>query len=142
MPTTRTATPSRLLDALTGIQRVLARDLAERFGEADATVDQWRALAALADAPEGLSMGELGERVQLPAASLTRLIDTLADAALVYRRPAADDGRRVEVQVAALGRRKLAQLDAIAAAQLSTLDARVVRNALTAVHGLGAAFTD
>ena len=139
MTKTRAAAPDRLVDVLTSVQRTLARDLAERFGEADATVDQWRALAALIDAPDGLSMGELGERVQLPAASLTRLVDTLADAALVYRRPAADDGRRVEVQVAALGRRKLTQLDAIAAAQLASLDSRVVRSVLHAVRDLGIA---
>lgn len=134
----RTPAQARFVDVLTGIQRALARDLTERFGEEDATLDQWRALAALVDADTGLSMGELGEAIQLPAASLTRLVDGLADAALAYRRPSAEDGRRVSVQVSALGRRKLARLDAIAAAHMASFDAPT----RAAVRATQAALTD
>ena len=49
------------------------------------TVDQWRVLRALGDGG-GHLMGELAGALLSPSPTLTRLVDGLADLALVYRR--------------------------------------------------------
>nr|AHB38500.1 MarR-like transcriptional regulator [Goodfellowiella coeruleoviolacea] len=105
----------RLVDLLTAAQRVLWRELGERLAEENVGVEQWRVLRALAEA-EGMSMRELAERVQVPAPSLTRLVDSLVDQARVYRRQSVHDGRRIDVHLSATGRELLDRLEAIAAA--------------------------
>lgn len=108
-------TGAPLVDVLTVAQRVLVQDLAERLADEDATVDQWRALRAIG-AAQGVSMGELGETLQIPAPSLTRLVDSLVDRASVYRRQSEVDRRRVDVHLSQSGRAALARLEAIARA--------------------------
>ena len=108
-------TGAPLVDVLTVAQRVLVQDLGERLADEDATVDQWRALRAIG-AAQGVSMGELGETLQIPAPSLTRLVDSLVDRASVYRRQSEVDRRRVDVHLSQSGRAALARLEAIARA--------------------------
>ncbi|WP_223199082.1 MarR family winged helix-turn-helix transcriptional regulator [Solihabitans fulvus] len=109
------AADARLVDVLTSAQRILSRDLAERLGEEAVSVEQWRVLRTLANAA-GTSMSELAEQVQIPAPSLTRLVDLLVDRAQVYRRQSARDGRRIDVHLSESGRELLPRLEAIAEA--------------------------
>lgn len=81
----------------------MTRELA-RILEADGcTVEQWRALALLADGKPH-SMSELAEFALLSAPSLTRLIDRMAADNLVYRKVDPSDRRRVLVHVSPRGR--------------------------------------
>ena len=134
------APPPRLLDLLTGAQRLVWRELAERFAEEGVGVEQWRVLRALAGA-DGGTMGAVAEQLQVPAASLTRLVDGLVDEALVYRRPSATDRRCIVVHLSDGGRALLARLDAIAAAHEAAItsapgtELTALRDALAALPG-------
>ncbi len=109
-----------LVDRLTLLQRQAARGLATVLSEDGCTLDQWRVLRALADG-HGRPMGDLADAVQIPAATLTRVADGLADAGLVYRRQPDDDRRRVRVHLSRLGRSRLAGLEALVEAHESAL---------------------
>lgn len=109
-----------LVDRLTVLQRQAARGLAAVLSEDGCTLDQWRVLRALADG-QGRPMGDLADAVQIPAATLTRVADGLADAGLVYRRQPDDDRRRVRVHLSRLGRSRLAGLEALVEAHESAL---------------------
>lgn len=105
------ATP-RLVELLTVVQRRVARSAEDALARVDLTVDQWRALRTLAAGP-GLTMGELTERLLIPAPSTTRLVDGLVDRALVYRRSSPGDRRRVEATLTDAGDRLLARAEAL-----------------------------
>ena len=120
--TSREVETTHLVDALTSVQRMLARDLATRFEDERSTLEQWRVMRALADAP-GLSMGEIAAALEIPQPTLTRVVDSLVDSALLYRTQSAEDRRKVSVHLSTLGRPKLARLDAIAAAHERSLAA-------------------
>ena len=113
---------ARLLDLLTSAQRLVWRELAERFAEEGAGVEQWRVMRALAGT-EGTTMGALAEQLQVPPASLTRLVDGLVDDALVYRRPSSTDRRRIVAHLSDRGAALLERLEAIAAAHEAALTA-------------------
>jgi len=109
-----TTRPARLVDALTIALRLISRPLQETLErEEDVSLDQWRALRCLS-ADEGRTMGELSERLQIPAASLTRIVDALVDRALVFRHGSAVDRRRVEVLLSDAGAALLVRLEDIA----------------------------
>jgi len=113
---------TNLVDALTSVQRMLARDLGARFEDESATLEQWRVMRALANTP-GLSMGEIATALEIPQPTLTRVVDSLVDSALLYRTQSAEDRRKVSVHLSTLGGRKLAKLDAIADAHERSLTA-------------------
>lgn len=66
-------------------------------------IDQWRVLSLLADGA-GHPMSEIAEYAMVPAPTLTKIVDRLADSALVYRLPDRIDRRRVLVLLSELGR--------------------------------------
>lgn len=93
----------RLFDLLTVAHRVIGRSLqAQLESEEGVTVDQWRTLRTLSS-DTGRTMGELVERLQIPAASLTRLVDGLVDRSLVFRHAGPVDRRRIEVFLSGSG---------------------------------------
>ena len=93
----------RLFDLITVAHRVIGRSLqAQLESEEGVTVDQWRTLRTLSP-DTGRTMGELVERLQIPAASLTRLVDGLVDRALVFRHAGPVDRRRIEVFLSGTG---------------------------------------
>ncbi len=113
-----------LVELLTVTQRRLARGLAVVLAEDDATLDGYRLLRALGGS-RGRSMGELASALHLPAPTLTRLVDGAVDAALAYRLPDAEDGRKVVVQLSERGRARLARLEALVRAHEAALAAQL-----------------
>ncbi|MFJ8478193.1 MarR family winged helix-turn-helix transcriptional regulator [Kitasatospora sp. NPDC094011] len=110
------AAPGPLLVELVALaHRRLSSGLAAALAEEDCTVDQWRVLRALADG-EGRLMGELAQTLLIPQASLSRLVDQLADHGWVYRRQDDQDRRRISAHLSRQGRTRLRRLDALAAA--------------------------
>jgi DNA-binding MarR family transcriptional regulator len=109
-----------LVELLTVTQRRVARGAAAVLAEDGATLDGYRLLRSLAGAT-GRSMGELVSALHLPAPTLTRLVDGAVDAALAYRLPDPDDGRKVVVHLSELGRTRLTRLEALVAAHESAL---------------------
>ena len=105
-----------LVEALTRAQRRLARGLSARLAEEEGTtLDQFRVLRALAGT-DGRSMGELVESLVVPHPTVTRVVDGLVDAGLVYRRQSDTDRRRVSVHLSRLGEQRLDRLTALVAA--------------------------
>ena len=111
-----------LVELLTVTQRRVARGVAAVLAEDGATLDGYRLLRSLAG-PSGRSMGELVAALHLPPPTLTRLVDGAVDAALAYRLPDPDDGRKVVVHLSALGRTRLSRLEALVAAHEAALAA-------------------
>jgi DNA-binding MarR family transcriptional regulator len=111
-----------LVELLTVTQRRMARGVAAVLAEDGATLDSYRLLRSLAGAP-GRSMGELVAALHLPAPTLTRLVDAAVDAALAYRLPDPEDGRKVVVHLSEPGRTRLSRLEALVAAHESALAA-------------------
>ncbi len=109
-----------LVELLTVTQRRVARGVAAVLSEDGATLDGYRLLRSLAGAP-GRSMGELVAALHLPAPTLTRLVDGAVDAALAYRLPDPDDGRKVVVHLSDPGRTRLSRLEALVLAHESAL---------------------
>lgn len=123
----------RVVDVLTRIQRQWWRELSERLAEEGVGVEQWRVLRALG-AADGLSMGELAEQVQVPAPSLTRLVDGLVDQAQVHRRQSAQDRRRIDVHLSAGGQVLLSLLEAIATAHEQAIEQTLQGGTLPALR--------
>lgn len=67
-------------------------------------LDVFRALRRLSDAPEGLTVGDLGRLISATPPATTRVVDRLVTEGLAYRRADATDRRRVLVVVSAAGR--------------------------------------
>ena len=111
-----------LVELLTVTQRRLARGLGAMLAEDGATLEGYRLLRSLSG-PVGRSMGELVAALHLPAPSLTRLVDAAVDAALAYRLPDPDDGRKVVVHISELGRTRLVRLEALVRAHEEALAA-------------------
>ncbi|MEV7598531.1 helix-turn-helix domain-containing protein [Kitasatospora sp. NPDC089797] len=108
--------PGPLLVELVALaHRRLSSGLAATLAEEGCTVDQWRVLRALADGA-GHPMGELAQTLLIPQASLSRLVDQLADHGWVHRRQGDQDRRRISAHLSRQGRTRLRRLDALAAA--------------------------
>ena len=112
--------PVDLVELLTVTQRRVARGVAAVLAEDGATLDGYRLLRSLAG-PPGRSMGELVAALHLPAPTLTRLVDGAVDAALAYRLPDPDDGRKVVVHLSEPGSVRLSRLEALVQAHESAL---------------------
>ncbi|MEJ8277987.1 MarR family winged helix-turn-helix transcriptional regulator [Pseudonocardia spirodelae] len=72
-------------------------------------LDGWRVLDLLSDGA-GHPMSEIAAHAMVPAPTLTKIVDRLADRGLVYRRPDDADRRRVLVLLADHGRAEHARL--------------------------------
>jgi MarR family transcriptional regulator, organic hydroperoxide resistance regulator len=69
------------------------------------TLEQWRVLDLLADA-EGHPMSEIAAHAMVPPPTLTKIVDRLIEAALVYRRPDEADRRRILVFLSERGQER------------------------------------
>jgi len=94
---------------------LVERGVTSRFEEAlkanGTTVEEWRILSLLGG-DTGRAMTEIAEFAMLPAPTLTRVVDRMAAANLVYRRVDGSDRRRVLVIASAHGRQVLRRWDA------------------------------
>jgi DNA-binding MarR family transcriptional regulator len=121
-----------LVELLTVTQRRVARGVAAVLAEDGATLDGYRLLRSLA--ASGRSMGELVAALHLPAPTLTRLVDGAVDAALAYRLPDQQDGRKVVVHLSEPGRVRLARLEALVAAHEAALASSLDRDLVAALR--------
>ncbi|MFF1255164.1 MarR family winged helix-turn-helix transcriptional regulator [Pseudarthrobacter sp. NPDC058329] len=108
--------------------RVLDRTLNAILAEDGLREDLWRIMHALAQQP-GMLMGEISEKLTLPAATTTRLVDQLADNGLVFRRPAPEDGRKAAVHLSRTGHERLSRVASLISARSASLKLPVLQRA-------------
>lgn len=113
-------------------QRRIERALAEEYAEFDLTAEQWRVLSVLLDEP-GQTMTLLADAAALPAGTLTRHVDRLAERGLVLRKVHAEDKRRAVVVLSPVGASAARE---IRARQQTDAVAGVVRDLRTVLDNL------
>lgn len=94
---------AELAAALGRAERAVTRRLTRVLAAEGCSVEAWRTLSLLA-CGDGYPMTQLADAALLPAPSLTRLIDRLAEDNLVYRRADEHDRRRILVYATGRGR--------------------------------------
>lgn len=92
----------QLAHTLSRTEQSVTRRLARLLEDDGCSIEQWRALLLLSDG-SGHSMSELANRMLLPPATLTRLIDRMVALNLAYRKADTVDRRRVLVYATARG---------------------------------------
>lgn len=102
------------------LERRLSKGLSLMLSEEKTSLEQWRALAAIASL-QSPTMTELASDTGLPAATLTRTIDSLVDDALVFRLASKGDRRRTNVYLSEFGRLKLDRLNTMGEAWADSL---------------------
>ena len=92
----------RLLTCTTLIENEVRKRLREQF---DATLPRFDLLAQLDRAPNGMTLGELSQRMMVSNGNITGLVDRLAEQGLIRRRPQPTD-RRVQIVCLTAGGRR------------------------------------
>jgi DNA-binding MarR family transcriptional regulator len=92
----------RLLTCTTLIENEVRRRLRDTFG---ITLPRFDLLAQLDRAPNGMTLGELSQRMMVTNGNITGLVDRLAGQGLIVRRPSPKDRRVQIVSLTAEGRR-------------------------------------
>ena len=92
----------RLLTCTTLIENEVCRRLRENF---DVTLPRFDLLAQLDRAPNGMTLGELSQRMMVSNGNITGLVDRLVAQDLISRKPAPNDRRVQIVKLTAEGRR-------------------------------------
>jgi DNA-binding MarR family transcriptional regulator len=135
---TTTGVPQHELD----LPRVLARverDITARLGAAlkaaGSTVEEWRVTSLLADGT-GHPMAGIAEHALLPAPTLTKVVDRLVSAGLVYRRVDDTDRRRVLVFLSDHGHEQVARLTTAVEAEWTRVQESVGREELALLRAL------
>ena len=85
--------------------RAVTRAYTDLLAESGLTYPQYLTMLALWEAPEPLTVGELGKRLRLDSGTLTPLLKRLEAAGHAVRRRDTADERRVLLEVTAQGRR-------------------------------------
>src|SRR5207342_3792621 len=83
----------RLLTCTTLIEGEVRRRLRQEF---DVTLPRFDLLAQLDRAPNGMTLGELSQRMMVSNGNITGLVERLAEQGLIRRRPLPND-RRVQI---------------------------------------------
>jgi DNA-binding MarR family transcriptional regulator len=109
------ASLAHLLVSLARVEKRLLDGLELALSEEKASVEQWRVLRLVSQLGSP-TMGELAEAADMANASLSRIVDSLEDAASVFRLPSPQDRRRIQVQVSDHGAARLARMDNVASA--------------------------
>ncbi|MFF4241267.1 MarR family winged helix-turn-helix transcriptional regulator [Actinomadura geliboluensis] len=135
---TTTGVPQHELD----LPRVLARverDITARLGAAlktaGSTVEEWRVTSLLSDG-SGHPMTEIAEHALLPAPTLTKVVDRLVSAGLVYRRPDEEDRRRILVFLSERGQEEVTRLTAAVETEWVRVQDAVGREELALLRAL------
>ncbi|HEY1365141.1 MAG TPA: MarR family transcriptional regulator [Xanthobacteraceae bacterium] len=92
----------RLFTCKEVIEAEVRRRLRERF---DVTLPRFDLLAQLERTPQGMTLGELSQRMMVSNGNVTGLVDRLVEQGLISRRPAPNDRRAQIVSLTAPGRR-------------------------------------
>ena len=108
----------RALDTMLNNARRVSRELNSILAEIGLREDSWRTMHTLAARP-GLLMSEIAEALTVSNATVTRLVNDLADEGSVFRKPGPDDGRSVVVHLSRQGRHRLAQANDLIHSRLS-----------------------
>lgn len=90
---------------------LLSRGPAQVLKSEDLSSNQYNVLRILRGAPDGLSCGEIGNRMITRDPDITRLLDRLEKRDLISRRREAKDRRTVLTRIAPAGLKLLARLD-------------------------------
>lgn len=135
---TTTSVPQDELDlprVLARVERGIAARLGAALKTAGSTVDEWRVLSLLADGA-GHPMTGIAEHALLPAPTLTKVVDRLVSAGLVYRRVDDADRRRVLVFLSEHGHEELARLTSVVEAEWGRVQEAVGREELALLRVL------
>ena len=92
----------RLLTCTTLIENEVRRRLRDNF---DVTLPRFDLLAQLERTPNGMTLGELSQRMMVSNGNITGLVERLVEQGLIRRRPAPNDRRVQIVSLTAEGRR-------------------------------------
>ncbi len=92
----------RLLTCTTLIENEVRRRLRDQF---DITLPRFDLLAQLDRTPNGMTLGELSQRMMVSNGNITGLVDRLAGQGLIRRKPLPTDRRVQIVSLTAEGRR-------------------------------------
>ena len=92
----------RLFTCKEVIEREVRRRLRATFG---ATLPRFDLLAQLERAPNGMTLGELSQRMMVSNGNLTGLVDRLREQGLIKRKPSPTDRRVQIVSLSAEGKR-------------------------------------
>ena len=92
----------RLLTCTTLIENEVRRRLRDNF---DITLPRFDLLAQLDRTPNGMTLGELSQRMMVSNGNITGLVERLAAQGLITRRPSSKDRRVQIVRLTAEGRR-------------------------------------
>lgn len=92
----------RLLTCTTLIEGEVRRRLRDRF---EVTLPRFDLMAQLDRAPNGMTLGELSQRMMVTNGNITGLVDRLEAQELIKRRPSPKDRRAQLVSLTAEGRR-------------------------------------
>lgn len=109
-----------LAHLLTALEQEVSSRLASILNPEGCTVEQWRVLCLLADG-QGHTMSEVARFAQVPAPTLTKLVDRLVAENLVYRRVDSEDRRRVRVFLTRRGDRLYSRLSELAQIEFRTV---------------------
>jgi DNA-binding MarR family transcriptional regulator len=139
----------RLLTCTTLIEGEVRRRLRDEF---DVTLPRFDLMAQLDKAPNGMTLGELSQRMMVSNGNVTGLAERLVEQGLLDRRPSPNDRRAQIVSLTAEGRRAFramarthedwiaqifAGLDAAEIEQLMALLAKTKASARKAMNGGG-----
>jgi DNA-binding MarR family transcriptional regulator len=97
----------RLLTCTTLIEGEIRSRLREGF---DVTLPRFDLMAQLDKAPNGMTLGELSQRMMVSNGNVTGLVERLVSLNLVERKPAPNDRRAMIVTLTAEGRRTFRSL--------------------------------
>jgi DNA-binding MarR family transcriptional regulator len=92
----------RMLTCTTLIENEVRRRLRDRY---DITLPRFDLLAQLDRTPNGMTLGELSQRMMVSNGNITGLVDRLVTQGLIKRQPAPNDRRVQIVSLTAEGRR-------------------------------------
>lgn len=113
----------RLLTCSTMIEREIRRRLAESF---DTTLPRFDLMAQLYKMREGLTLGELSQRLMVSNGNMTGLVERLVESGAVVREQSATDRRKHVIRLTEDGERQFAAMAAAhgdwVAEMMATLD--------------------
>lgn len=104
-----TTDPEQILRIVGDIDRFLIGVLDPILKEGGLGREHWQVLRLLADG-RGHPMGQISETIGLPGATATRIVDSLTEKMLVYRRSDPLDRRRVLVYLSEPGQAALKRI--------------------------------